>query len=468
MSATLNDTNLMLVTNQSHYSYNMGNADANLAVTNVTNGCRDSFYCRCAPINVQDISKQPSSLIQQTGFYEFYDNMLKKVANTMATNPFSELNRHLQKTCHTLQDANKALLQATMHTQVLDTAQFVYSLKALSGLVVKPSIEEHKAIACCGGQPINRLSCVLQRVKDLHAHYYTDNQSDNHNLATPHLLSSATPTEHGLSTQNSTKGLSTQNLSNSSVNHALASQSESQLASGHSLANRQSNNKKLTNKVSGIAAAVGLKTEVKDVDATKHTFIPPSPVFLFMQRYSRLAEYTNQLLYWDSSLCIHLNRYSYRESVAVFFKTVSRLGDGWFWYAMLAISAIMGGLSNWHFIAATIMTSLLGVVLYKVLKVKTVRPRPYQVHQVINLGERPLDVFSFPSGHTLHAVLFTLAMGGMFPVLLWVMVPFAILVGLSRMVLGLHYPTDVLIGAMLGIALSFLVPELTGLLRVYF
>ncbi len=42
-------------------------------------------------------------------------------------------------------------------------------------------------------------------------------------------------------------------------------------------------------------------------------------------------------------------------------------------------------------------------MIYKVLKIKTVRPRPYQVHQVIRLGEHPLDHFSFPSGHTLHA-----------------------------------------------------------------
>ncbi len=87
---------------------------------------------------------------------------------------------------------------------------------------------------------------------------------------------------------------------------------------------------------------------------------------------------------------------------------------------------------------------------YKYLKQKTVRPRPYQVHQVIRLGERPLDHFSFPSGHTLHAVMTTTVLGYIQPVLLMLMLPFTILVAVSRMILGLHYPSDVAVGAMIG------------------
>jgi undecaprenyl-diphosphatase len=72
------------------------------------------------------------------------------------------------------------------------------------------------------------------------------------------------------------------------------------------------------------------------------------------------------------------------------------------------------------------------------------------VHQAVVLGERPLDHFSFPSGHTLHAVLFTVMLGAHFPALLPLLLVFTPLVALSRMVLGLHYPTDVLAGAFLG------------------
>jgi undecaprenyl-diphosphatase len=66
----------------------------------------------------------------------------------------------------------------------------------------------------------------------------------------------------------------------------------------------------------------------------------------------------------------------------------------------------------------------------------------------------PLDEYSFPSGHTMHAVAFTLLAVVAFPGLAWVLVPFTVLVALSRLVLALHYPSDVLAGAVLGGALA--------------
>ena len=186
--------------------------------------------------------------------------------------------------------------------------------------------------------------------------------------------------------------------------------------------------------------------------------IAPSPVFVAFNRYPAVAIYTNQLLSWDTQLCIHINRYSTNQLIAQFFKLVSRLGDGWFWYTLLLVIALTHGQAALLPLLTTTLISLLGLVIYKLLKIKTVRPRPYQVHQVIVLGERPLDVFSFPSGHTLQAVLFTATLGSYYPSLLWLLLPFMGMVALSRMVLGLHYPTDVLIGAGIGYALSGLAP----------
>ena len=152
----------------------------------------------------------------------------------------------------------------------------------------------------------------------------------------------------------------------------------------------------------------------------------------------------------DLKGCIYLNHWSHSERIAAFFKIISRLGNGVFWYGMLILVWIMQGLVYTMQIIYLILGSTLGTFIYKVLKIKTVRPRPYQVHQVIRLGEHPLDHFSFPSGHTLHAVMATTVLGYVAPLLLMLMLPFTILVAVSRMVLGLHYPSDVAVGAILG------------------
>jgi undecaprenyl-diphosphatase len=96
------------------------------------------------------------------------------------------------------------------------------------------------------------------------------------------------------------------------------------------------------------------------------------------------------------------------------------------------------------------MAGLTGTLIYKWIKGKTLRPRPYEVHQDIWLTGRPLDRFSFPSGHTLHAVAFCAVGLYYYPQLAGLLIPFTALVGLSRVVLGLHYPTDVIAGAAIG------------------
>lgn len=172
-----------------------------------------------------------------------------------------------------------------------------------------------------------------------------------------------------------------------------------------------------------------------------------------MKKYALAT--VDKMLYWDTAVCIHLNGYSSARSIAVFFKIISRLGDGWFWYALMLFAIAYAGQAAILPVLHTLITGMVGLAIYKSLKHKTVRPRPYQVHQVIQLGERPLDTFSFPSGHTLHAVLFTVMLGFYYSFLLWIMLPFMLLVAISRMVLGLHYPSDVVVGGLIGGGLAY-------------
>lgn len=156
----------------------------------------------------------------------------------------------------------------------------------------------------------------------------------------------------------------------------------------------------------------------------------------------------------DSALCIRVNKTSHNLAIRVWFRLISRLGDGIFWYAiMLAIVAVNGS-EGMIPVAHMATVGLIGTLLYKWLKGKTLRPRPYEVHQDIWLTGRPLDRFSFPSGHTLHAVAFSSIAVFYYPALFMLVVPFAIMVALSRVVLGLHYPSDVLMGALIGFSIS--------------
>src|SRR5207253_1283157 len=91
-----------------------------------------------------------------------------------------------------------------------------------------------------------------------------------------------------------------------------------------------------------------------------------------------------------------------------------------------------------------------------------VRERPFITHTAIDPAAAPLDRYSFPSGHTLHAVSFAWQASAHFPELAWVLLPLAALIAGSRVVLGLHYPTDVVAGAAIGAAPS----EEPGVLRV--
>ena len=151
--------------------------------------------------------------------------------------------------------------------------------------------------------------------------------------------------------------------------------------------------------------------------------------------------------------CLRWNRWAAQRALVGFFGIVSRLGDGAFWYALMAALALCGArgrMAALHMAA----TGLVATLMYRVLKRWTRRPRPYRAHPRIVAHVAPLDEFSFPSGHTLHATVFALIALAYFPLLAPLVIPFAALVAMSRVVLGLHYPSDVLAAMLIGGALG--------------
>ncbi len=157
----------------------------------------------------------------------------------------------------------------------------------------------------------------------------------------------------------------------------------------------------------------------------------------------------------ELSLCQYMNRMGHNRQVRLFFKAVSRLGDGVFWYTLGALLPLMYGMEG---LAALLHMAVAGFVclgIYSQLKNRLVRQRPFISFDAIQAHTAPLDLYSFPSGHTMNAVNFTVLFCFFFPAFAWLVVPFAVLVALSRVILGMHYPTDVLVGASLGMLLSY-------------
>jgi undecaprenyl-diphosphatase len=169
---------------------------------------------------------------------------------------------------------------------------------------------------------------------------------------------------------------------------------------------------------------------------------------------SRIEATLRELLRWDRALCVQLNGALRYEPLLRAFRALSWLGNGIFWYAlMLGLLVLHKG----EAVLPVLHMAFVGAVCtasYKMLKRGTVRPRPYQAMHGIAAGAPVLDTFSFPSGHTLHAVAFTLVGCSYYPDLAVVLIPFTVLTAASRVVLGLHYPSDVLAGAAIGTAVA--------------
>lgn len=174
----------------------------------------------------------------------------------------------------------------------------------------------------------------------------------------------------------------------------------------------------------------------------------------------RLDAALSRLQYWDERLCVRVNRGARQRPVVLVLQAVSWLGNGLFWYALML--ALL--LADAHGAAMPVLhMAFVGAVCtccYKMVKHSTVRSRPYQVNPLVSAGADVLDRFSFPSGHTLHAIAFSLVACAYYPGLWVILWPFALVTAVSRVALGLHYPSDVIAGGALGAliaAASFLI-----------
>jgi undecaprenyl-diphosphatase len=154
----------------------------------------------------------------------------------------------------------------------------------------------------------------------------------------------------------------------------------------------------------------------------------------------------------DDSLVNRLFASRYHAMLAPVAKQISATGDGWIYLLVVLLSSFFYQ-SNKIYLLSLLLAFAIERPIYYLLKNWLRRNRPFRTLGIKN-WVNPTDQFSFPSGHTSAAFMFTFLTASAFPVLFIPLITWAVLIGCSRVILGVHYPTDILVGAMLGMTLA--------------
>jgi undecaprenyl-diphosphatase len=157
----------------------------------------------------------------------------------------------------------------------------------------------------------------------------------------------------------------------------------------------------------------------------------------------------------DYRLMRRVHRWRAPRWVRLWTVCATRGGDGWLWYALGALILLFGGAARFVAVGAGALASGTGIVLFINLKRLAGRKRPCAIEPHCWATLLPPDQFSFPSGHTITAFAVTVPISMFYPALLAGLLFCAMSVAISRVLLGMHFLSDVLAGAALGISLGW-------------
>ena len=161
------------------------------------------------------------------------------------------------------------------------------------------------------------------------------------------------------------------------------------------------------------------------------------------------------MLEHDASLFLLLNQLLSGDFISGIMGIVTRLGNGT--YQALLVLPLMFLFSREKFrkhALALIITAALGGMLVHGIKRAVDRPRPPEYFETLGVPIHAPDKIptsrSFPSGHTETAFSTAIYLSLLYPAATPVFLVLALIVGISRIALGVHFPLDVLAGAVLG------------------
>ena len=156
----------------------------------------------------------------------------------------------------------------------------------------------------------------------------------------------------------------------------------------------------------------------------------------------------------DQRLMRRLNRWRAPRWIRYWMIAATCLGDGWLWYGVGLMLLLYGGPQRFAATGAAGASAVAGIGVFKLLKKLSQRPRPCQLAPHCWSKVLPPDKFSFPSGHTMTAFSTALVVSYFYPSLEGALFFVALSIAVSRIVLGMHYLSDVLAGMVIGVALG--------------
>ncbi|AEB51408.1 phosphatase PAP2 family protein [Aeromonas veronii] len=153
----------------------------------------------------------------------------------------------------------------------------------------------------------------------------------------------------------------------------------------------------------------------------------------------------NKIQQWDLQVCRVCLLHGYNRQQARVSRLISRTGDGPL-YAVLAALLWWQGEAERELVRLALLAFAIELPLYLLLKNSLKRQRPVGLPVFIT----PSDRYSLPSGHTAAAFLMATILATAFPLWAPLLFGWAALVGASRLLLGVHYLSDLVAGALLG------------------
>lgn len=165
----------------------------------------------------------------------------------------------------------------------------------------------------------------------------------------------------------------------------------------------------------------------------------------------------NILIKMDTSLYLKVHQGHRVKGLYLFMKYLTHLGSNPFGFFYGGLILALYSSKAYVEVPRLIVSIVVSQIIIHTLKRLISRPRPYAAMTLLTVKRPPDCVYSFPSGHTAIAFTTALGMGVLLPSLTGVFLTIALGVGLSRIILGYHYPGDVLVGGLIAYGVHLLV-----------